>query len=67
LACSSSAIASTNEAVSERAPAASSSIPAASTSATWRSAAGSSIVFAITAPVSASMLALIVYCSSQTS
>ena len=42
-------------------------MPAASTSATWRSAAGSSIVRAIDAAVSASMFARMMYCSSQTS
>ena len=42
-------------------------MPAASISARWRSAAGSSIVRAIVAAVSASMLRVITYCSTHTS
>ena len=67
LASSSAVIASANSPVSVLASAASASMPAASISAMWRSAAGSSIVRAIIAAVSASMLAPIVYCSDQTS
>ena len=66
-AVSSSVIASTKSSTRVRTSAAMLSMPAASTSVRWRSAAGSSSVFAIEAPVSASMFARNVYCSSHTS
>ena len=67
LADSSPLIASTRGVTSASVSEASSPSCALSSSARWRAAAGTSIVLAIDAAVSASMLSLVTYCSSITS